>query len=72
MAVRTTPLISADWIKLRDAAAQLGCDRKTISNRIAAGKIPGVRVVKMERVVRLHREDWEAYLQRSLVPEKAV
>jgi excisionase family DNA binding protein len=68
-----TPLISADWIRLQDAAAQLGCDRKTIRNRITAGKITGVRVIKMERVVRLHRGDWEAYLQRSVVaPEKAA
>lgn len=71
MAVRK-PLISADWIKLREAAAQLGCDPKTISNRIDSGKITGVRRIKMERVVRLHREDWEAYLERSLVPEKAA
>jgi excisionase family DNA binding protein len=64
------PLISADWIKLRDAAAQLGVDRTTIGKRIAAGKLPGVRVIKMERVVRLHRGDWEAYLQRSLAAQE--
>lgn len=60
------PLISADWIKVRDAAAHLGCDRKTITNRISSGKITGVRMIRMDRTVRLHRDDWEAYLQRAV------
>ena len=66
------PIITADWIRLRDAAAQLGCDRKTISNRIAAGTITGVRVIKMERVVRLHRADWVAYLERNAAEQQAA
>jgi excisionase family DNA binding protein len=53
-----------EWIPVREAAARLGCDRKTITNRINAGTITGVRVIKIGRVVRLNRADWYAYLDR--------
>jgi excisionase family DNA binding protein len=64
------PIITADWIRVRDAAAQLGCDRKTILNRISAGTITGVRVIRIERVVRLNRADWAAYLERNAVAQE--
>ena len=64
------PIITADWIRLRDAAAQLDCDPKTIRNRIKAGTITGVRVIKMERVVRLNRADWAAYLKRNVAKQQ--
>lgn len=68
-----TPIITPDWIRLRDAAAQLDCSRKTVMNRINAGTITGVRVIRIERVVRLNRADWNAYLQRiAFSTEKAA
>lgn len=66
-------IVTPEWIKLRDAAAQLDCDRKTVMNRINAGTISGVRVIKIERVVRLNRADWNAYLERiAFSTEKAA
>lgn len=70
MAERKPIIITADWIRVRDAAAQLGCDRKTILNRINAGTITGVRLIRIERVVRLHREDWTAYLERNAAEQQ--
>lgn len=58
------PIITGDWMRLREAAEQLGCDPKTIRNRISAGTISGVRIIKIERVVRINRDDWAAYLDR--------
>lgn len=52
-----------EWIPVREVAAQLGCDRKTIVNRIKAGTITDVRLIKIERIVRVHRADWDAYLK---------
>lgn len=59
------PILTPEWIRVRDAAAQLDCDRKTVLNRINAGTITGVRVLRIERVVRLNRADWNAYLERT-------
>lgn len=59
------PIITADWMRIREAAAQLDCHPQTVLNRINAGTISGVRVIRIERVVRLHRGDWAAYLDRN-------
>ncbi|MFB7222434.1 helix-turn-helix domain-containing protein [Streptomyces sp. NPDC056227] len=56
------PPVTPEWIKVSEAAARLGCHPKTVHNRIRAGTIP-VRVLRIERVTRLNRSDFEAYLE---------
>lgn len=55
------PNITPEWIRVSEAAAQLGCHPKTVLNRIRAGTIP-VRILRIERVTRLNRSDFETYL----------
>jgi excisionase family DNA binding protein len=61
------PVITSDWMRIAEAAARLDCHPNTIRNRINSGKITGVRVARLDGVVRLHRADWERYLKRSTV-----
>ncbi|MGV9891704.1 helix-turn-helix domain-containing protein [Streptomyces sp. NPDC003395] len=55
------PATTPEWIRVSEAAARLDCHPKTVLNRIRAGTIP-VRVLRIERVVRINRSDFEAYL----------
>lgn len=57
----TKPTFTPEWMRVAEAAALLDCHPKTVLNRIRAGTIP-VRVLRMERVTRIHRQDFEAYL----------
>lgn len=56
------PAVVPEWIKVSEAAARLDCHPKTVLNRIRAGTIP-VRVLRIERVTRLNRSDFETYLK---------
>lgn len=61
MPYRKMPEVTPDWMKVSEAAARLEVTPKTILNRIKAGTLP-VRVVRMERVVRVHRREFQEYL----------
>lgn len=67
-----TPIVSSDWMRVREVAQQLGCAPNTVKNRIKAGKIVGVRVLHVDGVLRVHREDWNRYLDQHLVPPEKV
>lgn len=49
------------WLKVSEAAATLRVDRKTVRRWLKAGRLP-VRTVFTDRVLRLNREDFEAYM----------
>lgn len=66
------PVLSPDWVRLREVAEQLGCHPHTVRNRIKAGKIVGVRVLRVDGVLRVHRKDWTRYLDEHLVPPEKV
>jgi len=67
------PTFSPDWVRLREAAGQLGCDPRTLSRRIRTGKLTGVRVIRLDGVLRVHRDDWARHMEQRLVqPEKVA
>lgn len=67
------PVVSPDWVRLREVAQQLGCAPITLRRRINAGKLSGVRVLRVDGVLRVHREDWAQYMDQHLVqPSKAA
>lgn len=61
------PVLTPDWMRLAEAAAQIGCHRDTVRNRIAAGTIKGVRVLRFGGAIRVHREDWARYMDSVTV-----
>nr|WP_173295555.1 helix-turn-helix domain-containing protein [Streptomyces sp. F2] len=65
------PVLTPDWMRLAEAAGQLGCHPDTVRNRITAGTITGVRVLRFDGVLRVHREDWSRYMESvTLQPAK--
>ncbi|MFF0009620.1 helix-turn-helix domain-containing protein [Streptomyces tibetensis] len=61
------PAVTPEWIRVSEAAARLNCHPKTVLNRIRAGTIP-VRVLRIERLTRINRSDFEAYLESLANP----
>ncbi len=61
------PAVVPEWIKVAEAAARLNCHPKTVLNRIRAGTIPA-RTVRIGRLVRINRQDFEAYLESLATP----
>lgn len=55
------PAFSPDWMRVAEAAERLQVDRKTVRNRLYSGALP-VRVIRMDRILRLNRTDFEAFL----------
>lgn len=68
----TKPVMTPDWMRLAEAAAQLGCHPDTVRNRINAGTITGVRVLRFDGVTRVHRTDWDRYMDSVTVRPAAV
>jgi len=67
------PAFAPDWIRLREAAQELGCAPNTLRCWIKDGKLAGVRVIRFDGALRLHRDDWARHIQQRLVqPEKAA
>lgn len=56
------PVLTPEWMRLAEAAAHLGCHPDTVRNRINAGTITGVRVLRFDGALRVHREDWAKYV----------
>lgn len=61
------PVLTPDWMRLAEAAGQLGCHPDTVRNRINAGTITGVRVLRFDGVLRINREDWARYMDSVTV-----
>ena len=62
-----------DWMRLAEAAGSIGCHPHTISNRIKSGKITGVRMIRLDGMNRVHRGDWQRYLEsRTVVASNAA
>jgi len=66
------PVVSPEWMRVREVAQQLGCAPITIRRHIESGKLSGVRVLRIDGVIRVHREDWTRYLDRHAVPAEKV
>lgn len=66
------PVVSPDWMRLREVSQQLGCAPITLRRRIRAGKLQGVRVLHVDGVLRVHREDWTRYMDRHMVQAEKV
>ncbi|KPC70889.1 hypothetical protein ADL27_53240 [Streptomyces sp. NRRL F-6602] len=66
------PVVSPDWMRLREVAQQLGCAPNTVRRRIREGKIVGVRVLRVDGVLRVHRDDWNRYMNQHMVMAEKV
>jgi predicted site-specific integrase-resolvase len=64
MPYKKLPHVTPDFIRVVEAAARLGVDPKTVRNRLASGALP-VRVLRLDGITRLHRKDFERYLERE-------
>jgi predicted DNA-binding protein (UPF0251 family) len=64
---RTAP----DWIKVSEAAAEIGIHPRTLKNMIRDGRVR-VRTMQFDQATRIHRKDWEAEVaSRVTVPASA-
>lgn len=61
------PPVTPDYMRVAEVAARLGVDRKTVRNRLLSGSLP-IRVLRFDGVLRLHRKDFEQYLERASQP----
>lgn len=61
------PPVTPDYMRVSEVAARLGVDRKTVRNRLMSGSLP-IRVLRFDGVLRLHRQDFEQYLERASQP----
>lgn len=61
---KTLPPVTPDYMRVAEVAARLGVDRKTVRNRLISGSMP-VRVLRFDGLLRLHRQDFEEYLERA-------
>lgn len=61
-----------DLVTVRDAAQRLAVSPLTIRRRIAAGKLPAVRLGGPGAPVRIRETDLQDYVDRHLVPGGAA
>lgn len=64
MPYKKLPHVTPDFMRVGEAATRLGVDPKTVRNRLRAGTMP-VRVLRLDGMLRLHRQDFERYLERT-------
>lgn len=55
----------ADWIKVSEAAAEIGVDPRTVKAMIADGRLK-VRSMQFDLSLRIHREDWQTELAKRI------
>lgn len=69
----STKAFTSEWMRLAEAAGPFGCHPNTIKNRINSGKITGVRMIRLDGVIRVHRDDWARYVaSRTVVAQQAA
>jgi excisionase family DNA binding protein len=59
------PILSPDWIKSTEVAAQLGVDPRTVRAMVRDGRLK-VRMVRFDQATRIHRADWETELAKRI------
>ncbi|WP_098010506.1 helix-turn-helix domain-containing protein [Streptomyces sp. sk226] len=64
---KNPPPVTPDYMRVSEAAARLGVDRKTVRNRLMSGALP-IRVLRFDGFLRLHRKDFEQYLENASRP----
>jgi excisionase family DNA binding protein len=52
---------AAEWMPVKEAAARLACDKGTLMRRLTRGDL-NVRIIRMNRVIRINRADFEQAL----------
>lgn len=55
--------ITAEWLTVPEAAAQLGVNPRTIKNWLADGRLQ-VRTINPSRNTRIHRGDWDGQIEK--------
>ncbi|MGV9227598.1 helix-turn-helix domain-containing protein [Streptomyces albogriseolus] len=60
------PEITPEWMKATEVAAVLGVDPRTVIRMIKRGDLK-VRALEIGKSVRVHREDWQAEMERRRV-----
>lgn len=68
----TKPILTPDWMRISEAAAQIGCHQKTLYRRFRRGSssVAGVRVINLDGVLRVNRADWAASLERNAAKQQ--
>jgi predicted site-specific integrase-resolvase len=62
----STPVgLEAEWMKVTEAAAQIGVDPRTVKTMLRDGRL-NVRAMQFDLATRIHRGDWEAELERRM------
>jgi hypothetical protein len=58
--------VEAEWMKVTEAAAQIGVDPRTVKAMLRDGRLEGVRAMQFDLATRIHRGDWQAELERRM------
>ncbi len=64
------PILTDEWMRIGEAADQIGCHHKTLYRRFARNSVAGVRVLRLSGLVRIHRQDWAVYLERHAAAQQ--
>lgn len=59
-------MYTPEWMPLKEAAARLSCDRKTILARLTRGDL-NVRIIRLNTAMRVHRGDFEEALRAMAI-----
>ncbi|WP_461712359.1 helix-turn-helix domain-containing protein [Streptomyces sp. DSM 41013] len=60
------PETTPEWVKVSEVAAQLGIDPRTVLRMIRRSDLT-VRALKLDKGYLIHREDWQAEMERRRV-----
>jgi hypothetical protein len=60
------PEITPEWVKVSEVAAVLGIDSRTVIRMIQRSEL-NMRALRLDRGHLVHREDWQAELERRRV-----
>jgi excisionase family DNA binding protein len=60
------PEITPEWVKASEVAAVLGIDSRTVVRMIRRSEL-NMRALRLDKGYLIHREDWQAELERRRV-----
>lgn len=60
------PEITPEWVKATEVAAALGIDTRTVVRMIQRSELK-MRALRLDKGVLIHREDWQAEMERRRV-----